>query len=161
MHRDAHETFDESADLAALARSPVLVVASGVKSILDIGATLERLDTLGVPVLGFGTRRFPGFYRRDSGFELDWSVASRATRPRAPSCAPRVFADRVPRRAIPSRPSTSSTEQLHDDALESALNARSTCEGVRGKDVTPALLTEFARRHCGCERAGEPRPRGR
>ena len=60
----------------ALARTSVLVVASGVKSILDIGATLERLDTLGVPVVGYQTRQFPGFYLRDSGFALDWSVAS-------------------------------------------------------------------------------------
>src|SRR6202034_3388296 len=62
VHRDAATSFDESADLAAMARTPVLVVASGVKSILDVGATLERLDTLGVPVAGFQTRQFPGFY---------------------------------------------------------------------------------------------------
>ena len=61
VHRDAHTTFDESADLMALARTSVLVVASGVKSILDIGATLERLDTFGVPVIGYQTRQFPGF----------------------------------------------------------------------------------------------------
>ncbi len=76
VHRDASSSFDESADLATLARTSVLVVASGVKSILDIGATLERLDTLGVPVAGYQTRQFPGFYLRESGFALDWALAS-------------------------------------------------------------------------------------
>ena len=74
VHRDVRDSFDESADLTALSRNQVLVVASGVKSILDIGATLERLDTLGVAVAGFRTDRFPGFYQSDSGFSLDWSL---------------------------------------------------------------------------------------
>ena len=74
MHRQSAETFDESADLAALARTSLVVVCAGVKSILDVGATLERLETLGVPVVGYRTRRFPGFYLTDSGFDLDWSL---------------------------------------------------------------------------------------
>ncbi len=84
VHRDAHESYDESADLTSLSRNQVLVVASGVKSILDIGATLERLDTLGVPVAGYQTNRFPGFYQRDSGFALDWALDDevRLKRPR-------------------------------------------------------------------------------
>ncbi|RIL06604.1 pseudouridine-5-phosphate glycosidase, partial [bacterium] len=74
VHRGAAETFDESADLLALADAPVVVVCAGVKSILDVGATLERLETLSVPVLGFGTDRMPGFYLSDSGHAVPWRV---------------------------------------------------------------------------------------
>jgi len=76
VHRGARESWDESADLATLGRTPVAVVCAGVKSILDIGATLERLESLGVAVVGYRTRRFPSFYLADSGLELDWSVES-------------------------------------------------------------------------------------
>jgi pseudouridine-5'-phosphate glycosidase len=69
-------TVAATAHLAALARTPVAVVCSGVKSILDVSATLEHLETLGVPVVGFRTERFPGFYLMDSGSPLDWSVES-------------------------------------------------------------------------------------
>ena len=74
VHRGARETWDVSADLGALARTPVLTVCSGVKSILDVPATLELLETLSVPVLGYGTDAFPGFYRRDSGCGVPWRV---------------------------------------------------------------------------------------
>jgi pseudouridylate synthase len=74
VHREARESWDVSADLATLARVPVAVVCSGVKSILDVSATLEHLETLGVPVVGFRTDRFPGFYLTDSGSPLDWAV---------------------------------------------------------------------------------------
>src|SRR5918911_1355519 len=74
VHREARESWDVSADLAALATTPVAVVCSGVKSILDVPATLEYLETLGVPVVGFRTLRFPGFYLADSGSPLDWAV---------------------------------------------------------------------------------------
>src|SRR6185312_5617837 len=74
VHRGARETWDVSADLAALARTPVLVVCSGVKSILDVAATMEVLETASVPVLGYGTDAFPGFYRRDSGLPVPWRV---------------------------------------------------------------------------------------
>ena len=76
MHREARETWDESADLTTLARTPITVVCAGVKSILDVGATLERLETLNVPVLGYGTDRFPGFYLADSGYAAAWRVDS-------------------------------------------------------------------------------------
>src|SRR6202171_1223142 len=76
VHRQARETWDESADLTTLSRTHIGVVCAGVKSILDVGATLERLETLNVTVLGYQTRRFPGFYLADSGFALDWSVDS-------------------------------------------------------------------------------------
>ncbi len=74
VHRGASESFDESADLSALAISPVTVVSAGVKSVLDIPATLERLETLSVPVIGFGTTNFPSFWLRESGYTIDWMV---------------------------------------------------------------------------------------
>ncbi|MDQ1643608.1 MAG: pseudouridylate synthase, partial [Actinomycetota bacterium] len=74
VHRHARETWDESADLQALASTPIVVVCAGVKSILDIGATLERLESLSVGVLGYRTDVFPGFYLRDSGHRVDWRV---------------------------------------------------------------------------------------
>src|ERR1035438_9720137 len=74
VHRRASETFDESADLAALARTAITVVCAGVKSILDVPATLERLETLGVTVVGYRTLRFPGFYVADSGNDIDWAA---------------------------------------------------------------------------------------
>ena len=70
----ASETFDESSDLTTLARTSITVVCAGVKSILDVAATLERLETLGVTVVGYRTLRFPGFYVADSGHDLDWAV---------------------------------------------------------------------------------------
>src|SRR3954454_10827074 len=78
VHRQSAETFDESADLGALARTSVVVVCAGVKSILDVPATLERLESLSVTVVGYGTTAFPGFYVADSGSSLDWSVADAA-----------------------------------------------------------------------------------
>src|ERR671928_135038 len=72
VHREARETWDESADLVALSRTPICVVCAGVKSILDVAATLERLETLNVTVLGYQTDRFPGFYLADSGFPVPW-----------------------------------------------------------------------------------------
>ncbi|MBA2715305.1 MAG: pseudouridine-5'-phosphate glycosidase, partial [Rubrobacteraceae bacterium] len=83
VHRGARESWDVSADLTALARTPVTVVCSGVKSILDVPATLEQLETLGVPVAGFGTSRFPGFYLADSGLPLDWSLENEEEAARA------------------------------------------------------------------------------
>ena len=74
VHREARETWDESADLETLARVGTVVVCSGVKSILDVAATLERLETLGVTVLGYGTDGFPGFYLHDSGLPVPWRV---------------------------------------------------------------------------------------
>jgi pseudouridine-5'-phosphate glycosidase len=147
VHRDASESFDESADLTSLSRTSVLVVASGVKSILDIGATLERLDTLGVPVVGFGTRQFPGFYLRDSGFELDWAVASADEAAVAFLCHREMMSTGF----LVANPVAADKEldrHLHDEALESAL-IKARFEGVSGKAVTPALLAEFARHTAG------------
>jgi pseudouridine-5'-phosphate glycosidase len=147
VHRDAAASFDESADLAAMARTPVLVVASGVKSILDVGATLERLDTLGVPVAGFQTHQFPGFYLRDSGFALDWALAS-AEEAAAAFVAHRQFSPSGFLVANPVAAHQELDRAKHDDALASALSLASL-QGVSGKAVTPALLAEFARHTAG------------
>jgi pseudouridine-5'-phosphate glycosidase len=142
VHRGAQQTFDESADLTALSRTSIAVVASGVKSILDIGATLERLDSLGVPVVGYRTTRFPGFYRSDSGFGVDWSMES----PRDVASAfraHRLFSPSGMLIANPVQQSVQLDATLHDDALASALQKANDL-GVTGKDVTPVVLAEFA-----------------
>ena len=143
VHREAATSFDESADLTALARTPVLVVASGVKSILDVGATLERLDTLGVPVVGYRTTQFAGFYRRRSGFTIEWSVENVA---QAAACyrAHRQFSSTGFLLANPVSTELQLDATLHDGALASALDTARLL-GVTGKDVTPVLLTEFAK----------------
>ncbi len=147
VHRDVRDTFDESADLTALSRNQVLVVASGVKSILDIGATLERLDTLGVPVAGYETDKFPGFYLSDSGFSLDWSLSDEADAAAAflAHCELSATGFLV---ANPVNQASELPVELHDQALASALERAKTL-GVRGKEVTPVLLAEFARYTAG------------
>jgi len=143
VHREASTTFDESADLTTLARTPIAVVCAGVKSILDVGATLERLETLGVGVLGFGTKRFPGFFISDSGFELDWSVDTaaqvagviRAQRAQGVHHGALLVANPLPvdEQLDPA---------LHDRTLFEGLT-RLDREGVTGKGVTPFLLGHF------------------
>lgn len=146
VHRDAARSFDESADLTALSRTGVLVVASGAKSILDVGATLERLDTLGVPVWGYQTKQFPGFYLSDSGFALDWSLGS-PDAVAAAFAAHRALSSTGVLLAQPVARERQLDPALHDAALGSAL-ALVAARGVSGKDVTPVLLEEFAR-HSG------------
>ena len=142
VHRGARDTWDVSADLAALARTPVLVVCSGVKSILDVAATLEVLETESVPVLGFGTGAFPGFYRRDSGHPVPWRVDDPAAAA-AVWQAHRALCPGVG--AVLAQPVPAAAEldaQLHDRLLTEGL-AGLTRRGVTGKDVTPALLEHF------------------
>jgi pseudouridine-5'-phosphate glycosidase len=141
VHRDA--PYDESADLITLARTPVAVVCAGVKSILDVGATLERLETLGVAVVGYRTRRFPGFFVSDSGFPLDWSVDSPA------ELAEVLRAQRAlgvpPGATIVANPLPADEQldlALHDRVLAEGL-AEVARAGVTGKAVTPALLAHF------------------
>jgi pseudouridine-5'-phosphate glycosidase len=143
VHRAAAESFDESADLSTLARTPVAVVCAGVKSILDVGATLERLETLGVPVIGYRTRRFPGFYRTDSGYDLDWSVDS-------PDEVARIMRARVRHGvseaglivANPLPPEEQLDPDLHDRVLADGLIGLAR-DGITGKAVTPYLLAHF------------------
>jgi pseudouridine-5'-phosphate glycosidase len=137
VHRDA--PFDESADLTTLARTPIAVVCAGVKSILDVGATLERLETLGIAVLGYQTTRFPGFYLRDSGFGLDWSASS-------PAEVAEVLRARVSDAAVLVANPLPAHEQvdpaLHDRVLAEAM-AGLVRGRITGKDVTPYLLAHF------------------
>ena len=139
VHRGASESFDESADLPVLAQTPITVVSAGVKSILDIGATLERLETLSVPVIGYQTSVFPAFWLRESAFSLEWSVsgasevaAIMASRDSLGQTSAIVVANPV------------SLEQqwdpaVHDDILSQALE-QADRQGIRGNEVTPFLL---------------------
>lgn len=142
VHRGARETWDESADLTTLGRTAITVVSAGVKSILDVAATLERLETLNVAVLGFGTDFFPGFYLTDSGHAAGWRVdtpeevaAVMAARLDVGAAAALLVANPLPvdRQVDP---------ELHDRVLHEGL-AAATAAGVRGKDVTPFLLAHF------------------
>ncbi len=149
VHRGAQDTFDESADLSTLSRTGVLVVCAGVKSILDVGATLERLETLGVGVLGYRTDRFPGFYLADSGHDIGWRVER-------PDEVASILAarDRVGTTGLglvlanPISPDDELDRALHDRLLESGLAAADR-DGVHGKDVTPYLLDWFHRESRG------------
>jgi pseudouridylate synthase len=139
VHRGAAETFDESADLTVLSRTPITVVSAGVKSILDIPATLERLETLSVAVVGYRTSRFPAFWLSDSGYDLDWRVESAAEI--ADIMAARdAFGD--PSALLVANPLPSAL-QLDPGVLDGALAAAlalATEEGIRGKAVSPFLL---------------------
>ncbi|MEG9227582.1 pseudouridine-5'-phosphate glycosidase [Aeromicrobium sp. Sec7.5] len=139
VHRGASASFDESADLTVLGDVPITVVSAGVKSILDIGATLERLETLGVVVLGFRTEEFPSFWLTSSGHRLDWRVedafavaAVMSSRDALGQPAGIVVANPLPleKQLDPS---------VHDAALAQALGEAEQ-EGLSGKDVTPFLL---------------------
>ena len=143
VHRQAAATRDESADLVGLARTPIMVVCAGVKSILDVGATLERLETLGVSVVGYGTDRFPGFYLRDSGHPVQWRVDTpgevvgilRARARLALEGSALVLAN-------PVAEADQLDPILHDRVLLEAL-AAAEAEAIRGRDVTPFLLGRF------------------
>jgi pseudouridine-5'-phosphate glycosidase len=143
VHRDASVTYDESADLTTLARTPVVVVCAGVKSILDVGATLERLETLGVTVAGYRTRRFPGFFVTDGGFDLDWTLES--PEEVAAAMAART-AHAVTSGAIilanPLPPEEQLEPELHERTLASGL-ALLAEDHITGKAVTPFLLAHF------------------
>jgi pseudouridine-5'-phosphate glycosidase len=149
VHRGAQETFDESADLTTLSHTGVLVVCAGVKSILDVGATLERLETLGVGVLGYRTDRFPGFYLADSGHDVGWRVES--VDEVAAMLAARERVGTTGRGMVLANPIAAEEEldrDLHDRLLESGLAAAGR-EGIHGKDVTPYLLDWFHRESRG------------
>jgi pseudouridylate synthase len=149
VHRGAQDTFDESADLTTLSRTGVLVVCAGVKSILDVGATLERLETLGVGVLGYRTDRFPGFYLADSGHDLGWRVDSTGEVAAILAARPGVGTSGLG--MILANPISADDEldhAMHDRVLESGLAAASR-DGVHGKDVTPYLLDWFHRESGG------------
>ena len=138
VHRGAAESWDESADLLALARLPIVVVAAGVKSILDVGATLERLETLGVSVAGWRTTRFPGFYLSDSGFDVPWTLET-------PEQAAAALTASVGSALVVANPIAADRQldpELHDRVLAEGL-ALAAAQGVSGKAVTPFLLAHL------------------
>ena len=139
VHRGASETFDESADLSVLANTPITVVSAGVKSVLDISATLERLETLSVPVVGYKTNIFPSFWLRESEFTLEYRVDS-----------PEEIANMMVAQdlvgeggsiviANPVPADKAWNKEDHDRVLATAFTAADKA-GVRGKEVTPFLL---------------------
>ena len=142
VHRGASESFDESADISTLASTRITVVSAGVKSVLDISATLERLETLSVPVVGFGTNIFPSFWLRESEFTLDWSVQN-ATEVAAIMKARDGLNQTggiVVANPIPFGQQWDPAE--HDRVLSEAL-ALAAAAGVTGKQVTPFLLLKI------------------
>jgi pseudouridylate synthase len=143
VHRGARDNWDESADLTTLSRTGVLVVCAGVKSVLDVAATLERLETLNIAVIGYRTDRFPSFYLADSGHPVDWRVETpaqaadvlRASRRLGTGAYGMILAN-------PIALSDEMDHELHDRVLADGLAAAEQ-KGVRGKDVTPFLLDFF------------------
>jgi pseudouridine-5'-phosphate glycosidase len=145
VHREARESWDESADLTTLAETGVTIVCSGVKSILDVRATLERLETLNVCVLGYGTDRFPGFYLTDSGFPVPWRVDTPEEVARVMRTQVELgLADRAIVVANPLPADQQVDPELHDLVLAEAL-AAAAAEGIRGGATTPFLLDRFHR----------------
>lgn len=142
VHRNAQNTFDISADLTELAQTNVAVVSAGVKSILDIGLTLEYLETIGVPVIGYKTDEFPAFYTRESGFKVNYRMDS------AKEIGEMIKAKRdlglkggvVIANPVPEEYSMEKSKI--DKAIEEALK-KADEEGIRGKDVTPFLLSRI------------------
>ncbi|MBZ6174981.1 pseudouridine-5'-phosphate glycosidase [Streptomyces olivaceus] len=145
VHREWTVTQDESADLGLLARTRITVVCAGVKSILDVPATLQRMETLGVAVAGYGTDRFPGFYLSDSGHPVDWTLDG----PEQVAAVMRAQdALDGPRSALVVANPVPEEEQLdpvlHARVLADALRA-CEAEGVSGQAVTPFLLDHLVR----------------
>ena len=141
VHREAWQSWDESADLLALANTPILIVCSGAKSILDVSATLERLETLSVPILGYKTNKFPGFYLTDSGFDLE----HRADTPQDIAQIWRARSDVATNDSalIVANPVGNQMDKaLHDQILFDGL-AKAKTAGIIGKAVTPFLLEYF------------------
>jgi pseudouridine-5'-phosphate glycosidase len=142
VHRGASKSFDESADLSTLAVTPITVVSAGVKSVLDIAATLERLETLSVPVVGYGTSIFPSFWLRESAFTLDWSVSSPAEVASIMRSQDALGHGQgiVIANPIPLDQQWDPAE--HDRVLALALS-EAAAAGVTGKAVTPFLLLKI------------------
>ena len=141
VHRGANESFDESADLTALSQLDMTVVCAGVKSILDVHATLERLETLAIGIVGYKTNRFPGFYLTDSGFEIEHRVDS------AEEIAAIIHARSQVATSNHALIVTNPVEKqmdkaLHDEILATGM-ANATRDGIDGKYVTPYLLEHF------------------
>ncbi|MGW1284435.1 pseudouridine-5'-phosphate glycosidase [Streptomyces sp. NPDC002586] len=145
VHREWTVTQDESADLGLLARTRITVVCAGVKSILDVPATLQRLETLGVAVAGYGTDRFPGFYLSDSGHPVDWRLDSPgqvADVMRAQDALDAPESALIVAHPVPEADQLDPA--LHARVLADALRACAE-QGITGQAVTPFLLDYLVR----------------
>ena len=141
VHRGANESFDESADLTALSQLDITVVCAGVKSILDVHATLERLETLAIGLVGYKTNRFPGFYLSDSGYALEYRVDSPAEI--AAIIKARTSIGTQFKALIVANPVVvQMPKERHDQILATGL-AKAAHDGIDGKAVTPYLLEHF------------------
>lgn len=141
VHRGANESFDESADLTSLSQLNMTVVCAGVKSILDVAATLERLETYAIGVVGYKTKSFPGFYLTDSGFELEYQVDTPAEIALIIKARHSMGTDQ--KALIVANPVMKQMDRiLHDRLLESGLKAAAE-KNIHGKETTPFLLEFF------------------
>ena len=141
VHRGANESFDESADLTALANVDMTMICAGVKSILDVPATLERLETLAISLVGYKTTAFPGFYLTDSGYTLEHRVDSPAEI--AAIIKARKEVGTLSKALVVANPVVKEMDKArHDEILKSGLE-KADKQGVIGKDVTPFLLEHF------------------
>ena len=141
VHRGANESFDESADLTALSTLDITVVCAGVKSILDVGATLERLETLAIGLVGYKTNAFPGFYLTDSGFTIEHRVESAADIAAVIKARESVGTNNAA--LLVANPVAKEMNRAkHDQILATGL-AKAEAAHIIGKDVTPFLLEHF------------------
>jgi pseudouridine-5'-phosphate glycosidase len=148
VHRGAAQTFDESADLVALSRCPIVLISAGVKSILDIPATLERMETLGIPVLGWQTINYPGFYIADSGYRVDYRVDTPDEVAAIAAARDELGLTAAVLVARPIAPEFQLDKALHDKVLAAGL-AEIERQGIHGHDVTPFLLDYMQRNTSG------------
>ena len=141
VHRGANESFDESADLTALANVDMTMICAGVKSILDVPATLERLETLAISLVGYQTNAFPGFYLTDSGYTLEHRVDAPAEI--AAVIKARAAVGTLNKALVVANPVVKEMNKArHDEILQSGLE-KAHKQGVVGKNVTPFLLEHF------------------
>ena len=141
VHRGANESFDESADLTALANVDMTMICAGVKSILDVPATLERLETLAISLVGYKTTAFPGFYLTDSGYTLEHRVDT--PEEIAAIIKARKDVGTLSKALVVANPVVKEMNKaLHDEILKSGLE-KADKEGIVGKAVTPFLLEHF------------------
>jgi pseudouridine-5'-phosphate glycosidase len=140
VHRGANETFDESADLTALSQLDITIVCAGVKSILDVAATLERLETLAIGVVGYKTTKFPGFYLTDSGFTIEHQVESAED---IAAIISQRGALKTNNGLVVANPVEKEMDRVrHDAILKSGMEGAEKA-GIHGKYVTPFLLEHF------------------
>lgn len=142
VHRNANRTFDISSDLIEFSRTNIVVVSSGVKSILDIGLTLEYLETFGVPVIGYKTNEFPAFYTRESGFQVNYKLDSAIKIAEAIKTKYELDLNGGVLIANPIPEKFSMDRKFIDKAIEKALK-KANDKKITGKEITPFLLSEI------------------